>query len=178
MTSLPPRCMAPLVRQSRPASKPSITILRHNARVQSTSAATTADISTFAETPRWPTIPICPPPLCPCAATPSDLDIRRDDTMTLPPYKRHVVIRTGRNDWASRIEDEESSVLGDAQDGKPRANLARSLKNLLRPGGKYYSVGEHSRARVSHGRSKTKQEVISLADNGMLSKALQKHTHY
>ena len=61
--------------------------------------------------------------------------------MTLPPFMRHVVIRTGRSDWASRIEDEKCSVVGDAQEGIPRANLARSLKELVRPGGKYYNVG-------------------------------------
>ncbi|KAL9102244.1 MAG: hypothetical protein Q9163_002580 [Psora crenata] len=58
--------------------------------------------------------------------------------MTMPSYSRHVVIRTGRSDWASRIEDEESSVLGDVQEGKPRANLAKSLKELVGPGGRYY----------------------------------------
>ena len=60
--------------------------------------------------------------------------------MTIPPYSRHVVIKTGRDDWASRIEDEESSVLGDVEEGKPRANLAKSLKALIGPGGKYYNV--------------------------------------
>ena len=60
--------------------------------------------------------------------------------MSIPPHARHVVICTGRSDWASRIEDEEASVLGDDQEGKIRANLAKALKRLVGPGGKYHDV--------------------------------------
>lgn len=93
-----------------------------------------------------PTVPTCPSPTCFCAAMPEGLDIRHDTPMTLPPHARHVVIFTRRSDWASRIEDEEASVLGDVEEGKPRANLAKALKSLVGPGGKYYNVCSTSRA--------------------------------
>ena len=87
-----------------------------------------------------PIVPSCPPPTCPCAATPTGLDIDRQKTMIAPQYTRHVVIWTGRQDWASRIEDEESSFFGIKHLGRPRANLAKSLKELVGLGGKYYNV--------------------------------------
>lgn len=49
---------------------------------------------------------------------------------TMPPYAVHVVVRTGREDWGRRIEDEDGEG----------ANFARSLKGLVGPGGKFFDV--------------------------------------
>ena len=83
-------------------------------------------------------IPSCPPSLCACAATPPGLAIDRERQLsgTVPPYAQHVVISTGRNDWSSRIED-EPATLGPERGGD---NFARTLKELVRRGGKYHDV--------------------------------------
>lgn len=52
----------------------------------------------------------------------------------MPPYAQHVVVRTGRDDWGSKIEDEDVSVEGTGM------NFARSLKELVGRGGKYFDV--------------------------------------
>ena len=53
---------------------------------------------------------------------------------TMPPYAQHVVVRTGRNDWGAKIEDEDYSAVGTGM------NLARSLKGLVGRGGKFFDV--------------------------------------
>ena len=53
----------------------------------------------------------------------------------MPPYAQHVVIRTGRSDWSSKIEDEHNGVGGGG------VNFARELKNLVGRGGKFHDVG-------------------------------------
>ena len=75
-----------------------------------------------------------------------DIDYERQMNGTMPPYARHVVIRTGRSDWSSRIEDEEAAATvgsSDAEElngeGKP-VNVARILKNLTGRGGRYHDV--------------------------------------
>jgi len=60
-----------------------------------------------------------------------DIDHKKQLFGTVPPYTHHVVIRTGRDDWSSRIEDEK--------DGE-RVNFAKALKGLVGPGGKYHDV--------------------------------------
>ncbi len=55
----------------------------------------------------------------------------------MPPYAQHVVIRTGRNDWSSKIEDEPDMV-GESMGG---VNFARELKGLVGRGGKFHDVG-------------------------------------
>ena len=72
----------------------------------------------------------CPPPTCACAATP-DLEIDHVKPLinTVPRHSKHLVVHTGRNDWASRIEDDEE-----------RPNIAKELKALLGPKGKFYEV--------------------------------------
>lgn len=75
-----------------------------------------------------------------------DIDHKKPLTGTVPRYARHVVIRTGRDDWSSRIEDEESSVQalqGSEQEegpGKTGVNFAKAVKALVGPRGKYHDV--------------------------------------
>lgn len=57
------------------------------------------------------------------------IDYQRQMSGTMPPYAQHVVIRTGRDDWSSRIEDTPGG-----------SNLARRLKALVGKGGKYHDV--------------------------------------
>ena len=52
----------------------------------------------------------------------------------MPPYVLHVVVRTGRNDWERKIEEEDVSVKGN------RVNFARILKGLVGSGGKFHNV--------------------------------------
>lgn len=67
---------------------------------------------------------------------PSGLDIDHERTLngTMPPYAQHVVVRTGRDDWGSRIEDEVESAEGTGM------NFARSLKGLVGRGGRFFDV--------------------------------------
>ncbi|MCJ1406302.1 hypothetical protein MMC19_000367, partial [Ptychographa xylographoides] len=76
----------------------------------------------------FPTVETCPPAKCTCGATPAGLDISQTLPLanTKPPYDQHLVICTGKSDWASRIEDE------------PTPNLAKELKALCGPGGKFH----------------------------------------
>ncbi len=54
----------------------------------------------------------------------------------MPPYAQHVVIRTGKNDWSSKIEDEPDMVGG--------VNFARELKQLVGRGGRFHDVCIHA----------------------------------
>ena len=65
------------------------------------------------------------------------IDYKRQLDGTMPPYAQHVVIRSGRSDWSSRIENDKHT-LGPGFGG---GNLARSLKDLVGRGGKYHDVG-------------------------------------
>ena len=51
----------------------------------------------------------------------------------MPPYAQHVVIRTGENDWSSKIEDELDMLGG--------VNFARELKRLVGRGERLHDVG-------------------------------------
>ena len=75
-----------------------------------------------------PLIPHCPPPSCACAATP-DLDIDRTTPLlnTAPRYSQHLVISTGKSDWASKIEFEPGE-----------GNVAAHVKALLGRGGHFF----------------------------------------
>lgn len=90
--------------------------------------------------PRWQVTPSCPAPTCTCSATPEGLNIKRDGPMSMPRYRAHIIVRTGRTNWASKIEDDESSIEGQGWLDKPGPNLAKVLKQMLGPGGKYYNV--------------------------------------
>ncbi len=84
--------------------------------------------------PAFPTIPDCPAPTCGCAPTPAmpeGLEIDRASGLNglISNYSEHVLVCTGRDDWPSRIEDENS---GD--------NLAADLKELFGRGGVFSDV--------------------------------------
>lgn len=59
-----------------------------------------------------PHIQTCPSPSCECGPQP-ELEIDREGNLrgAFVPYKEQVLVCSGRDDWASRIEDEEG-VLG------------------------------------------------------------------
>lgn len=85
--------------------------------------------------PPFPTVQSCPQPTCECAATPQmpdglEIDHKGVLNGNITSYYEHVLICTGRTDWPSRIEEENS---GD--------NLAADLKELFGRGGVYSDVG-------------------------------------
>lgn len=84
--------------------------------------------------PPVPTIERCPTPTCPCRESPSGLDIEREQGIngSMPAYAEQVLISTGKDDWSSRIEDEEDGV------------LVRQLKGFLGRNGKYSDVSQCS----------------------------------
>ncbi|KAF1965843.1 hypothetical protein BU23DRAFT_545272 [Bimuria novae-zelandiae CBS 107.79] len=74
-----------------------------------------------------PPLPECSPATCTCAGTPPDLDIDRKTSLlhTTAPYAEQVLICTGKDDWTSRIEDEDS----------PSGDFVRGLKGEIGRGG-------------------------------------------
>ena len=106
-------------------------LLQHH-RSQATSASG-RDIK-----PPWEQIESCPPPTCPCSSTPEGLNIKKDGPMTIPPYSAHVIIKTARTDWSSKIEDDPPR--GSWLWKSDPINPAKELKDLLGPGGKYHDV--------------------------------------
>lgn len=79
---------------------------------------------------RYNLLATCPPPTCNRLPTPTGLDIDHKLPLegTVPPYNGQVLISTGKSDWTSRIEDDKTGA------------LARELKRLLGPKGKYFNV--------------------------------------
>ena len=53
----------------------------------------------------------------------------------MPPYAQHVVISTGRDDWGKKIEEEDGNA-----EGALGMNVARSLRDRLGRGGKWFDV--------------------------------------
>lgn len=91
-----------------------------------------------------PYVDICPSPTCPCAETPElEIDRKKPLINTISPHAKHVVVHTGRVDWAKRIEDDVETP-----------NIAKELKALLGPKGPFYDVSTTlercSRTRNSH----------------------------
>ena len=82
--------------------------------------------------PPVPVLDHCPAPTCPCAPGPASLDIEREQNIngSIPSYAEQILLCTGRSDWPSRIETEESA------DGE----MVRRLKGLLGPKGKLSDV--------------------------------------
>ena len=80
----------------------------------------------------FPVIESCPSPICPCRPAPADLDIDREQSLngTMAAYTEQVLVCTGREDWKSRIEDEEGE----------HGEFVRHLRALLSRGGKFCDV--------------------------------------
>lgn len=72
-----------------------------------------------------PVTPRCPAPTCPCEAAPADLDIDRATPLngTMANYYRHILISTGKSDWASKIDTDPTA------EGEP-GGLAAQLKEV------------------------------------------------
>ncbi|KAK4550720.1 hypothetical protein LTR36_000299 [Oleoguttula mirabilis] len=79
--------------------------------------------------PPVPVLEHCPSPTCQCRPMPEGLDIEReqDISSSMASYAEQVLICSGKEDWTSRIEDEEGT------DGA----LVRQLKGLLGQRGKF-----------------------------------------
>lgn len=84
--------------------------------------------------PPVPTVEKCPVPTCQCRETPAGLDIEREQGIngSMPAYAEQVLISTGKDDWTSKIEDEEGGV------------FVRQIKSFLGRNGKYSDVSDHS----------------------------------
>ena len=97
-------------------------------------------ISQSYKPPPFPTIPKCPSPTCSCAESPEmpegfEIDHSKPLNGTMAAYAEQVLICTGKPDWPSRIEEENS---GD--------NLAADIKELMGRGGTYSDV----RSTIAH----------------------------
>ena len=108
--------------------------------------------SASARAPSFPTVPTCPPSTCECAATPPmpnglDIDYKGKLNGLITNYREQVLICTGKDDWPSRIEEDNS---GD--------NLAADLKELFGRGGVYSDVSR------TFSKVTTKVSVSSLAN--------------
>lgn len=91
--------------------------------------------SALLRTPRLPTVETCPSPMCGCANTPAmpeGLAIDRTSPLNgvVAPFAKQVLVCTGRDDWASRIEDEKEEGF----------NLAADLKKRFGRGGQHRDV--------------------------------------
>ncbi|KOS21297.1 Altered inheritance of mitochondria protein 32 [Escovopsis weberi] len=81
--------------------------------------------------PPFPTVDSCPPASCACAPTPElppGVEIDRTTALNgvVAGYAEQVLVCTGREDWAARIEDEDRGE-----------NLAASLRGLFGRGGAF-----------------------------------------
>ncbi|KAF1990192.1 sucrose cleavage family protein [Aulographum hederae CBS 113979] len=76
--------------------------------------------------PPFPIVESCPPATCSCRPMPSGLDIDRERPLngTMAAYAEQVLLCTGKDDWSSKIEEDEDAV------------FARELKGLLGRDGK------------------------------------------
>lgn len=95
--------------------------------------------------PPVPIIEQCPIPTCQCRPMPEGLDIEREQNIgsSMAAYAEQVLISTGRNDWKSKIEDEEEGADG---------AFVRQLKGLLGKGGKFSDVRRQICPDVAGGR--------------------------
>lgn len=76
------------------------------------------------------TLEQCPSPTCPCRETPQGLEIDHEKPLagTMPSYAEHVVVSTGKSNWPSKIEDDETTP------------VVRELKQRLGRDGKFSNV--------------------------------------
>lgn len=84
--------------------------------------------------PMFPIVEVCPSATCKCAATPIfpdgyELDRKGKLNGVMAAYAEQVLICTGQDDWASKIEEEQGGN-----------NLAADLKTLFGRGGLYSDV--------------------------------------
>ena len=89
--------------------------------------------------PPVPTIEKCPIPTCQCRETPAGLDIEREQGIngSMPAYAEQVLISTGKDDWTSRIEDDEEG-----------GAFVRQIKSFLGRDGKYSDVSRHALQKI------------------------------
>ena len=93
------------------------------------------ELPSNSEPPSPPTIPTItnayPSPSCSCAPMPDGLEIDHSQPLsgTVPSYDRHVIFCTGKEDWTSRVEDENEG-----------ANITKILKELMGPKGRLHNV--------------------------------------
>ena len=110
-------------------------------RLSSTTSSVRAiEVPTSQTTIEQGSLPVtaeCPAPTCACGEMPTGLDIdyKKPIRGTMPRYTRHVVIHTGQDDWESKIENGTVGV--ESGEG---VNIARVLKELMGPKGKYHNV--------------------------------------
>jgi hypothetical protein len=111
----------------------------------------------------FPIVPSCPSPTCECAATPEmpdglEIDHAGKLNGVVSSYAEQVLVCTGKDDWMSRIEEENS---GD--------NLAADIKELFGRGGVYSDVSSCSRRRLVQARnSLTHPCCLRISANGKL----------
>ncbi|SPN98943.1 related to sucrase/ferredoxin-like family protein Fmi1 [Cephalotrichum gorgonifer] len=108
----------------------------HGTRATTTALAThihtTAARSQRTRSPRRDPVPHvdkCPEPQCACEPAPGDLEIDRKGNLrgAFVPYAQHVLVCTGKDDWASRVEEEEGAA----------GDVVRGLKGVFGRGGKF-----------------------------------------
>jgi hypothetical protein len=86
------------------------------------------------------TIDLCPEPSCQCRPTPSGLKIDRETRLngSIAAYDEHIVVSTGKSDWASKIElDSESGPFINYLKAQFRPPARSSHWNSM---GRYYNV--------------------------------------
>ena len=94
------------------------------------------------KTPPFPTTPTCPAPTCPCAPSPElpeefPIDRKAPLNGLISNYAQHVLVCTGKEDWPSRIEEDNA---GD--------NLVADLRELIGPRGKFSDVSGPSLSNI------------------------------
>ncbi len=102
----------------------------------------------------------CPSPTCECTATtPADLDIDRKSPLlnTVAAYAEQVVICTGQEDWASRIENDEGET----------GDFVRGLKGVIGKGSAAFDVGWFSLSRDFH-ECKDRRHIHCIHANELL----------
>lgn len=82
----------------------------------------------------FPLIQECPPATCSCRLVPTKLDIEREQDLSgsMAAYAEHVLISTGKGNWASRIENDAENA------------TARLLKHAIGPKGRFSDVCQTS----------------------------------
>jgi len=69
---------------------------------------------------------------------PEGLDIDRKNVLngTMSPHAQHLVVSSGRSDWASKIEDERATAVW--------GRFTAEIKGLLGRGGEFHDVCSRS----------------------------------